>query len=92
MTTFTIRVYQPDGTPVMVPGSLGVQPQAWSGVARGGAWDADIAVFGGLEELAGLTAWLGNRLEILNADGAPVWWGDVAAVEVTANGTRRGWA
>jgi hypothetical protein len=90
MTTFTIRVYQPDGTPVMVPGSLGVQPQAWSGVARGGAWDADIAVFGGLEELAGLTAWLGNRLEILNADGAPVWWGDVAAVEVTANGTRRG--
>jgi hypothetical protein len=90
MTTYGIRVYQPDGAPVIVPGSLDVQPQAWSNVARGGAWDADIAVFGALEELAGLTAWLGNRLEIINANGAAVWWGDVTLVEVTAGGTRRG--
>jgi hypothetical protein len=90
VTTFSIRVYAPDGTPAIVPGSLDVQPQAWSGVDVGGMWDADIAVNGSLEELAGLTSWLGNRLEIINANGSAVWWGDVAAVEVTANGIRRG--
>ncbi|MBK8772638.1 MAG: hypothetical protein IPM06_19735, partial [Rhizobiales bacterium] len=40
--------------------------------------------------MAGLTAWLGYRLEIVNRNGVAVWWGDIVAVEIVASGLRRG--
>lgn len=90
MSAFGISLYTPSGDPVLVPQTLAVQPQAWSAEALGGPWDADVLIRGGVAELAGLTAWLGYRLEILNSNGTAVWWGDIAAVEITSSGTRRG--
>lgn len=90
MMTYSIAVYDAAGAAIMVPASLDVQPQSWSAIAKGGMWDAEIAIFGPRDGLMGLTAWLGYRLEILNGNGTPVWWGDVAAVEITADGVRRG--
>ena len=90
MSAYSIAVYDASGAAVMVPASLDVQPERWAAVARGGMWDAEIAVFGPRDGLMGLTAWLGYRLEIVNGNGAAVWWGDVAAVEIVADGVRRG--
>ena len=90
MSAYSIAVYDATGAAVMVPASLDAQPQSWSAIARGGMWDAEIAVFGPRDGLMGLTAWLGYRLEIVNGNGAPVWWGDIAAVEIVADGVRRG--
>ena len=94
MNGFSIRVYQPTGVssrlPMLVPGSLDVQPATWSKIAKGGMWDAEIAVTGPLDELTGLTAWLGYMVEIVNERGTPVWWGDIQTVEITAGGLRRG--
>ncbi|MBP8291332.1 MAG: hypothetical protein KAX65_01090 [Caldilineaceae bacterium] len=90
MSEFGIVVYGALGAPLLIPAGLGVEPLSWSAVDVGGMWDAEIAVRGGLPELAGLTAWLGCRLEIVNGNGTAVWWGDVATVEITADGVRRG--
>lgn len=94
MTSFSIRVYRPTGAssrePVLVPASLDVQPQNWAAVAKGGMWDADIAITGPIDELAGLTAWLGFQVEIINSNGTAVWWGDIQTVEIVSNGVRKG--
>ncbi len=90
MSAYSIAVYDSSGAAVMVPATLDAQPQRWAAVARGGMWDAEIAVFGPRDGLMGLTAWLGYRLEILNANGTAVWWGDIAAVEITEGGARKG--
>lgn len=94
MTSFSIRVYRPTGAssrePVLVPASLDVQPQSWAAIAKGGMWDADIAITGPIDELAGLTAWLGFQVEIINANGTPVWWGDIQTVEIVSDGVRKG--
>ena len=90
MSAFSIAVYTAAGRSVLVPGALEVEPQQWSAEAVGGPWDAEVLLRGALEELAGLTAWLGYRLEIYNGNGTPVWWGDIAAVEIVAEGLRRG--
>lgn len=90
MSAFRIAVWTPAGNPVLVPAMLDVQPQGWSAQAIGGPWDAQIAIGGALEELAGLSAWLGYRMDILNENGTPVWWGDITTVEITAGGVRRG--
>ncbi len=87
---FSINVYDTTGSAVLVPGALDVRPQAWSAIARGGMWDAEIAIGGPLQELVGLTSWLGYRLEIINSHGVAVWWGDVQTVEVVSGGLRRG--
>jgi len=89
MSRFSIAVYGDSG-PVLIPAALDVRPVTWSGVDIGGMWDAEIDVFGALDELAGLTAWLGSRLEIINEAGAAVWWGDIEAIGITADGVRRG--
>ncbi len=94
MSSFSIRVYRPTGAssrePVLVPASLDVQPQSWAAIAKGGVWDADIAITGPIDELAGLTAWLGFQVEIINANGTPVWWGDIQTVEIVSDGVRKG--
>lgn len=90
MTTYRIAVTSRSGDPLIVPASLDVRPRSWSAVAGGGHWDATIEIAGGLDELAGLTAWLGCSLDILDAGGAACWWGDVATVEIAADGVRRG--
>ena len=94
MTSFSIRVYRPTGVssrePVLVPASLDVQPQSWSAEAKGGTWDAQVAIGGPLDELSGLTAWLGYNVEIVNSNGTIVWWGDITTVEIVAGGLRRG--
>ncbi len=94
MTGFSIRVYRPTSVstraPVLVPPALDVQPQSWAAVAKGGTWDAQIVIAGPLDELSGLTAWLGYNVEIVNANGTIVWWGDITTVEITAGGLRRG--
>lgn len=92
--SFSIQVFQPTGAltrvPVLVPGTLTIEPSAWSKVAKGGMWDAEIAISGPLDELTGLTSWLGYMVEIINDRGTPVWWGDIVTVEITAGGLRRG--
>ena len=88
--SFSVAIFSEAGAPVLVPPILDVRPATWSAVERGGMWDAQIDVSGPLTELAGLTAWLGNRVEIRNRNGAPVWWGDIATVEIVAEGVRRG--
>ena len=94
MTTFSIRIYRPTGAttrePAPVPASLDVRPQNWAAIAKGGCWDADIDITGPLNELAGLTAWLGYQVEIVNENGTAVWWGDVQTVEIVSNGVRKG--
>ena len=87
---FSVAILSETGSPFLVPPGLDVRPATWTAVERGGMWDAEVAVLGPLTELAGLTAWLGNRIEIRNANGLPVWWGDIATVEITAGGVRRG--
>jgi hypothetical protein len=76
--------------PVLVPASLNVRPQTWAAIAKGGMWDADIVLTGPVDELAGLTSWIGYIVEIVNDRGTPVWWGDIATVQVTDNGVRKG--
>ncbi len=88
--TYSIRLFSRTGSALIVPDSLRVTPLRWSAVARGGAWDAEIAVLGDLGQLAGLTAWLGCTLDIVNGDGTAVWSGDVAAAEIVSGGLRRG--
>ena len=92
--SFSIQVYKSTGAltrvPVLVPGTLTIEPSTWSAVAKGGMWDAEIAISGPLDELTGLTSWLGYMVEIINANGTPVWWGDIVTVEITAGGLRRG--
>lgn len=92
--SFTIQVFQSTGVnsrvPVLVPASLNVRPANWSAVAKGGMWDAQIDITGALDELTGLTSWLGYMIEIVNDNGTPVWWGDIVTVEITAGGLRKG--
>jgi len=90
MSDFAINVYDASGNAVIVPGVLTVQPERWAAIAKGGMWDADVALRGPLLELVGLASWLGYRLEIVNRNGTPVWWGDILAVDVIAGGLRRG--
>ena len=87
---FSIAVYDAAGAAILVPGNLDVRPSMWSAIARGGPLDAEIEIGGDLAQLAGLTAWLGYRIEIINANGLAVWWGDIATVEIVATGLRRG--
>jgi hypothetical protein len=88
--SFSIGVFDTTGAAVMVPGALTVQPQTWSAIARGGMWDAEVQILGDLPALTGLTSWLAYRIEIVNANGTAVWWGDIVAVEIVATGLRRG--
>lgn len=88
--TYSIRLFSRAGSALIVPDSLRVTPLRWSAVARGGGWDAQIAALGDLGQLAGLTAWLGCTLDIVNAAGTAVWSGDIAAVEIVSGGLRRG--
>lgn len=94
MSTFGINVYKETGAttrvPILVPPSLKVLPQGWSSVAKGGMWDAEVVLRGSLSDLAGLTAWLGYTLEIINDRGTPVWFGDISTIEVISGGTRKG--
>jgi hypothetical protein len=92
--TFSIRVYRPTGAssrePALVPASLDVRPLSWDAVAKGGYWSAEIPIYGPLDELTGLTSWLGYNVEIVNDRGTIVWCGDVTTVEITAGGLRKG--
>jgi hypothetical protein len=88
--TYTIAVFDASDNAVMVPGNLAVTPVTWSAIARGGMADAEVQIAGDLAQLAGLTAWLGYRLEIINERGTAVWWGDIATVEILSGGLRRG--
>jgi len=90
MNGFGVRVYGDGDTPVLIPSTLDVEPGPWSGQALGGCKDATVVIRGALVELMGLTDWLGYRIEILNPNETVVWWGDIAAVEITAGGLRRG--
>ena len=58
-----------------LPGDLILTPRVWSANDRGGCRDAQIEASGGGESLAGLTGWLGDKVEIYNEAGDPVWWG-----------------
>lgn len=91
---FYIQVYTPTGATtriaVPIPSVLNVEPRAWSSVAEGGMWDAEVIISGPLNELIGLTAWLGHQIEIFNENGTMVWWGDIDTIEVVERGLRRG--
>ena len=87
---FSIRVYDRSDNPVAVPAGLVVQPVRWSWAAIGGPADAEIEVGGIREGLLALAGWLGYRVEIVNADGVPVWWGDIDACEVAFGGVAVG--
>lgn len=83
---FSIRVYDRSDNPVALPAGCTARPVRWAHNAVGGPSDAEVEVSGIRDGLMSLLRWLGYRLEIVNADGLPVWWGDLAAVDVAFGG------
>ena len=83
---FAIRIYDRADNPVAVPAGLVVQPVRWAWNAIGGPADAEIEVGGIRDGLLALAGWLGYRIEIQNADGERVWWGDIEACEIVFGG------
>ncbi len=83
---YSIRVYDRSDNPVAIPAGCTARPVRWSHKAVGGPADCEIEVSGLRDGLLGLAGWLGYRLEVVNPDGIPVWWGDVEAVEVAFGG------
>ena len=83
---FSIRVYDRSDNPVALPAGCTARPVRWAWAAVGGPADAEIEVSGVRNGLIALAGWLGYRLEIANADGERVWWGDVEACEIAFDG------
>ena len=79
MSQFSIAVRTPAEAPILIPSTMNIMPQAWSADAVGGMWDATIELGGSIEELAGITSWLGYQIDILDDQGTSVWWGDIVA-------------
>lgn len=90
MSQFSIAVRTPAEAPILIPSTMNIMPQAWSADAVGGMWDATIELGGSIEELAGITSWLGYQIDILDDQGTSVWWGDIVAAEVVIGGARGG--
>lgn len=86
---FSVRVLDRNRGGVMLPDGVTLRPAGWSASAVGGPATAEIEAGGSADALMSLSAWLGYGLEIYNADGQLVWWGQVHAVEVATGGVRR---
>lgn len=70
-------------TGATMPADLVLTPQSWSASDRGGPKQCTVQASGSAESLAFLCGWLGDRLEIYNEFGDPVWWGVLWDLEVT---------
>ncbi len=68
---------------MILPRDLQLTPQNWSASDRGGMKQASISASGSGESLAYLLSRLGDRVEIYNDMGDPVWWGTLWDLEIT---------
>lgn len=88
MTTFDVRVLDRSDNAVLLPSNVTLLPQRWSSEAVGGPRGAEIALAGSADGMLALANWLGYQVNILAA-GELVWWGQINALSVTADGLTR---
>lgn len=86
---FFVRVWDTAGNPVLALDGVTLRPTSWSAAAVGGPMAAQVEATGSVEGLLALGVWLGYRVEIVTADGLPVWWGHVDAVALETGGLER---
>lgn len=70
------------GSEVGLPSSLRIEPQWYSHGIDGGPLQADINVYGELDQLWKLLSWLAWRVAVRNSHWSKVWWGYVEEVLV----------
>lgn len=87
--TFFVRVWDTNNNPVLPPDGVALNPASWSAAAIGGPVAAQINATGTIDGLLALGAWLNYRIQIVAADGLPLWWGHVDAVALTTGGLER---
>jgi hypothetical protein len=83
---FTLELAHPFWGVQPLDARLRVRPLVWSAKAMGGPHKAEVEVYGPPDALWPALRWLGLRANIRSADGALVWWGMLAEVEVVADG------
>lgn len=66
-----------------LPQDLHIVPLNWSANDRGGCSEAELTASGSPESLANLMGWLGDRVEIYNAQQDCVWWGVLWDLDIT---------
>lgn len=71
------------GNDVLVPSSLDLRPLRYESSAQGGPTWADIRVDGDAVSLWRVLNWLAYRVQIRDAMGVNVWWGQVNEVELS---------
>jgi hypothetical protein len=86
---FFLRVWDPNNNPVLAPDGVTLSPNSWSAAAVGGPVAAQINATGSIDGLLALGSWLGYRIQIVTADGLPVWWGSVDGVSLSTGGLDR---
>lgn len=89
MTDLQVRLLTRDGVGFSMP-PLQLLPASYSFHAIGGPEQAHIAVHGSLTTLWEAMEWLRCPVEILDARGEVVWWGYVAAVEISVGAVQVG--
>ena len=74
--TFFVRVWDTANNPVLPPAGVALSPAPGR---RGHRWPCrQINATGSIDGLLALGAWLNYRIQIVAADGLPLWWGHVA--------------
>lgn len=87
--TFFVRVWDANNNPVLPPDGVALEPASWSAAAIGGPVAAQINATGSIDGLLSLGVWLNYRIQIVGADGLPLWWGHVDAVALNTGGLER---
>lgn len=87
--TFFVRIWDTANNPVLPPDGVALSPATWSAAAVGGPVAAQINATGSIDGLLALGAWLNYRIQIVAADGLPLWWGHVDAVALNTGALER---
>lgn len=87
MFNFGVEVFDHTNAGIVIPPTLTLTPQPWTGAALGGPKTAEVKATGSRAELKNvLLNWLGYRLTITTPTGGPAWWGYVHEVSLTLGG------
>ena len=86
---FFVRVWDTANNPVLPPDGVAIEPASWSAAAIGGPIAAQINATGSIDGLLALGAWLNYRIQIVAADGLPLWWGHIDAVALNTGALER---
>jgi hypothetical protein len=89
MTTFGVQVYDRSGNGVLLPTGVAFSPTRWSSEAEGGPRMAEVALSGDVNTMLALGNWLGYQVNIASDGGELLWWGQLDALSVTADGLTR---